>query len=432
MNSKTLDSKNNISFGQKTDKMNHHSNSKNKSLSKRLFSSKNQQFYKTQILQRLKNLQNSELIISDSEGETRLGNKKTDNSISATIHFEDMQCYQDIALGGSNAAAETYIQGRWQTDNLSNVIRIMARNTDLIDEIDNGITAMATWLLRQWHARNKNSLAGSRKNIAAHYDLGNDFFRLFLDEKMMYSSYIYKEGDDLHTASTRKLATICKQLNINNEDHVLEIGSGWGGFACFAAETTGCKVTTITISKEQYHEALSLVKERNLQNLVSVELRDYRDIKNTYDKVVSIEMIEAVGHHYLDTYFEAIANALKPGGEALIQAITLQDHRYEQSLKEVDFIKRYIFPGSFIPCVSVISQSAGKKALVMENLLDIGLSYAKTLKDWRERFFDNIDTVRKQGFDEQFIRMWEFYLCYCEGGFKERAISDVQIHFRKA
>ena len=432
MNSKTLDSKNNISFGQKTDKMNHHSNSKNKFLSKRFFSSKNQQFYKTQILQRLKNLQNSELIISDSEGETRLGNKKTDNSISATIHFEDMQCYQDIALGGSNAAAETYIQGRWQTDNLSNVIRIMARNTDLIDEIDNGITAMATWLLRQWHARNKNSLAGSRKNIAAHYDLGNDFFRLFLDEKMMYSSYIYKEGDDLHTASTRKLAAICTQLNINNEDHVLEIGSGWGGFACFAAETTGCKVTTITISKEQYHEALSLVKERNLQNLVSVELRDYRDIKNTYDKVVSIEMIEAVGHHYLDTYFEAIANALKPGGEALIQAITLQDHRYEQSLKEVDFIKRYIFPGSFIPCVSVISQSAGKKALVMENLLDIGLSYAKTLKDWRERFFDNIDTVRKQGFDEQFIRMWEFYLCYCEGGFKERAISDVQIHFRKA
>ena len=308
----------------------------------------------------------------------------------------------------------------------------MARNTNLIDEFDSGIATAATWVLRKWHKKNENSLEGSRKNIAAHYDLGNEFFRLFLDERMMYSSYIYESGDNLHAASTRKLATICKQLNINSNDHVLEIGSGWGGFACYAAKSTGCKVTTITISKEQFNEAQALIQKEGLQGLVNVELRDYRDINESYDKVVSIEMIEAVGNQYLDTYFHTIAKALKPKGEALIQAITLQDHRYEQSLKEVDFIKRFIFPGSFIPCVSVICAAAGKQALIMENLLDIGLSYATTLKDWRQRFFANIEQVKSQNFDDRFIRMWEFYLCYCEGGFSERSISDVQIHFRKA
>ncbi len=249
---------------------------------------------------------------------------------------------------------------------------------------------------------------------------------------MMYSSYIYEDGDNLHQASTRKLQTICDQLEITAEDHVLEIGSGWGGFACYAASQTGCKVTTITISQEQYNEAIELVAREGLEKQVFVELKDYRDVTEKYDKVVSIEMIEAVGHHYLDTYFQTIANALKPEGQALIQAITVNDHRYEQSLKEVDFIKRYIFPGSFIPCASVISQTAGKHALVMENLLDIGLSYSTTLKHWRERFFENIDEVKSQGFDDRFIRLWEFYLCYCEGGFAERAISDIQVHFRKA
>lgn len=399
---------------------------------------KSYNFYKQQVLKRLENLRDAQLTINDPEDQIQLGDASDSPSaqlnekLSATINFADMQCYQDIALGGSNAAAQAYIDGRWSTDNLTHVIRIMARNTELIDQMDGGITAAATWLLRKWHKKNENSLEGSRKNIAAHYDLGNEFFRLFLDERMMYSSYIYEQGDDLHSASTRKLETICQQLNINRSDHVLEIGSGWGGFACYAAKTTDCKVTTITISQEQFNEAIALVEKEGLNDLVTVELRDYRDIENTYDKIVSIEMIEAVGHQYLDTYFEQISKALKPHGEALIQAITLQDHRYEQSLKEVDFIKRFIFPGSFIPCVSVISQTAGKQALIMENLLDIGLSYATTLKDWRDRFFANIDTVRSQGFDERFIRMWEFYLCYCEGGFAERSISDVQIHFRKA
>ena len=395
-------------------------------------SHKNFGFYKTQVIKRLKKLHDAQLTIIDPYGCIEFGEINKHNPLKAAIKFDDLQCYRDIALGGSNAAAQAYIDNRWHTDDLTAVIQVMARNTALIDEIDGNIAAAATWLLRKWHKKNKNSLSGSRKNIAAHYDLGNDFFRLFLDNRMMYSSYIYNPGDDLHSASTRKLATICQQLNICADDHVLEIGSGWGGFACYAAKSTGCKVTTITISKEQLKEAQALVEKDNLHDLVTVELRDYRNIENTYDKVVSIEMIEAVGHHYLDTYFNAIAKALKPKGRALIQAITLQDHRYEQSLKDVDFIKRFIFPGSFIPCVSVISQSAGKHALVIDNLLDIGSSYAKTLKDWRERFFENIEHVKAQGFDQRFIRMWEFYLCYCEAGFAERSISDVQIHFHKA
>lgn len=393
---------------------------------------RNPEFYKNKILQQLSNLQNAELHINDPiDSVIVLGSAGADNLI-ASIRFNDIDCYKDIALGGSNAAAEAYLQGRWNTDNLTNVIRIMARNKNLIDEIDNGLAAIATWLLRKWHSRNKNSKQGSKKNIAAHYDLGNDFFRLFLDEKMMYSSYIYETCDDLHQASTRKLHTICQQLDIQKTDHVLEIGSGWGGFACYAAKKYGCKVTTITISQEQYNEAVALVKKENLQSQVFVELKDYRDVSDQYDKVVSIEMIEAVGHDYLDTYFKVVANALKPDGQALIQAITVNDHRYEHSLKSIDYIKRYIFPGSFIPCVSVITQTAGEYALVVNNLLDIGQSYAITLKEWRERFFKNISKVREQGFDERFIRLWEFYLCYCEGGFLEKSISDVQIHFRKA
>ncbi|MGH1427811.1 MAG: class I SAM-dependent methyltransferase [Arenicella sp.] len=398
---------------------------------KQLIGFKSQHFYQSQLLKKLEQLQDAELIINDPLGCQKLGTPGHD-TLTASITFNDMQCYQDIALGGSNAAAEAYIQGRWTTNNLTNVIRIMARNSDLMDDMDSGVAAIATWFLRIWHNKNKNSIEGSRKNISAHYDLGNEFFRLFLDDRMMYSSYIYQDNDNLHQASTRKLQTICDQLNINDNDHILEIGSGWGGFACYAAKQTGCKVTTITISQEQFDEATSLVECEGLQQQVFVKLQDYRDITEQFDKVVSIEMIEAVGHHYLSTYFQTISNALKPNGQALIQAITVNDHRYEQSLKDVDFIKRYIFPGSFIPCVSVISQTAGKQALVVENLLDIGPSYATTLKHWRERFFNNIDEVRKQGFDERFIRLWEFYLCYCEGGFTERSISNVQVHFRKA
>lgn len=388
-------------------------------------------FYKKQLINQLMSIKNAELIINDPFDSFYLGEQAEDN-LKATITLNDMECYRDICLGGSNGAAEAYLEGRWTTNDLTKVIQIMARNTHVMDHMEGKAANVAKWFLSMWHYRNKNSKSGSRKNIAAHYDLGNDFFKLFLDNRMMYSSYIYSEGDNLHQASERKLQRICDQLEINEQDHIVEIGSGWGGFACYAAKKTGCKVTTITISQEQYNEAIDLVERENLQGQVFIELTDYRDLTGQYDKLVSIEMIEAVGHHYLDGYFEVISKVLKPGGKALIQAITLNDHRYQQSLKEVDYIKRYIFPGSFIPCVSVIASSAGKNSLIMEGLEDIGLSYAKTLEDWRQRFFNNIDQVKAMGFDDRFIRLWEFYLCYCEGGFLEKTISDVQINFRKA
>lgn len=387
-------------------------------------------FFRKRVHKQLAKIENVEITINDPSGSATFGSPARDN-LAVNITFNDINCYRDIAIGGSNGAAEAYLQGRWHADNLTNVIRAFARNRHIVDKMENGYANFTKWLMRFWHSRNKNTKSGSKQNIAAHYDLGNDFFRLFLDEKMMYSSHLYDTTDDFQESSTRKLQRICEQLKINCNDHVLEIGTGWGGFAIHAAQTTGCKVTTITISQEQYDEASSRVKAAQLQNQVTVRLCDYRDIKGEYDKLVSIEMIEAVGHHYLQSYFNVISRSLKSGGEALIQAITVEDHRYDYSRKEVDYIKRYIFPGGFLPSITEMNKKAGNQCLVMENLLDMGHSYAKTLQDWRERFFEKIDAVREQGFDERFIRMWEYYLCYCEGGFSERAISVVQAHYRK-
>jgi len=387
-------------------------------------------FFRRHIYKLLSIIENAQITINDPLGSQTFG-QPSDDHLSATINFYDINCYRDIALGGSNGAAEAYLQGRWQADDLTQVIRVFARNRHLVDKMEGGFANITKWLIRLWHIRNKNTQSGSKRNIAAHYDLGNDFFRLFLDKKMMYSSHLYDSSDDFEEASTRKLQRICEQLNINKNDHVLEIGTGWGGFAIYAAQTTGCKVTTLTISKEQYEEACDKVIAAQLQNQVTVKLSDYRNTKGQYDKLVSIEMIEAVGHQYLESYFSVVSRALKPQGEALIQAITVEDHRYEFSRKEVDYIKRYIFPGGFLPSISEMNVKASHHRLVMEDLLDMGHSYAKTLQHWRERFFEKIDIVRKQGFDERFIRMWEYYLCYCEGSFSERAISVVQAHYRK-
>lgn len=388
-------------------------------------------FFRKRVYKQLAQIKGALITIKDPLGSKTFGQQASD-SLSAIITFNDTDCYRDIALGGSNGAAEAYLQGRWNADNLTQAIRVFARNRQLVDKMEGGFANVAKYFMRIWHSNNKNTKAGSKRNIAAHYDLGNDFFRTFLDKKMMYSSYLYDSSEDFEEASTRKLQRICEQLKINNDSDVVEIGTGWGGFAIYAAQSTGCKITTITISQEQYQETQNRVKTLQLQDLVSVKLCDYRDLKGTYDKLVSIEMIEAVGHHYLDDYFDTVSRLLKPHGEALIQAITVEDHRYEISRKEVDYIKRYIFPGGFLPSISKMTDKAGKHRLVMENLFDMGLSYAKTLQHWRERFFQKVDIIRKQGFDERFIRMWEYYLCYCEAGFSERAISVVQAHYRKS
>lgn len=389
----------------------------------------------------LSKMQGANILLIDPQGTYQFSDEQQLNHsqpLKVVLKLNDMQCYRDIALNGTNGAAEAYLQGRWKTDDLTTLIRVFARNRTLVENMEKGLAKVASTAIKFWHRGNKNTKSGSRRNISAHYDLGNEFFKLFLDERMMYSSYLYNAKEiknqstqALHIASKRKLQRICDQLNISANDHVMEIGTGWGGFAIYAAETTGCKVTTTTISKEQHQEACRKVAEKGLENQVTVLLEDYRDLYGQYDKLVSIEMIEAVGHHYLGSYFSQIDKLLRPDGQALIQAITIEDNRYHNARKDVDFIKRYIFPGGFLPSISEITRHAGSQHLIMENLFDMGLSYAKTLRDWRTLFFEKIDAVRAQNFDERFIRMWEYYLCYCEGGFEERAISVVQAHFRK-
>jgi len=371
------------------------------------------------------------LVIEMADSRLEFGDPKAE--LKSHIFVQHPHFFEAAVLGGSVGAAESYMDGEWQTDDLTRLIRLLVRNRHLVDGMEKGLARLTGVVMQGVHWLRKNTRDGSRKNIAAHYDLGNDLFELFLDrEHMMYSSGLYYDfAESLEQAQTNKLARLCDKLDLQPDDHLLEIGTGWGGCAVFAALHYGCRVTTTTISQQQYDYAVRRVQEYNLQDKVTVLLEDYRDLEGQYDKLVSIEMVEAVGHHFINEYFQRCSDLLKANGVAVIQAITLEDHRYQQSLKSVDFIKRFIFPGSFIPCVSVLVNAAAKAQMRLTNLEDIGPSYAQTLRVWRERFFDKEEQVKAMGYDERFIRMWEFYLCYCEGGFIERSISDVHLLFSK-
>lgn len=353
------------------------------------------------------------------------------SDLEATIEIHNKELIDLIFKNGVLGAAEGYIRGYWSSEHLVEVIQILARNRHVLDKINQNVISQASQLvLKAWYKKRKNSLSGSRKNIAEHYDLSNDFFKLFLDSSMMYSSAVYKHKDmTLEEASDYKKELICQKLQLKPMDHLVEIGSGWGGFAIYAAQHYGCKVTTITISQAQYDEATKRIVDAGLSHRVNVQLKDYRLLEGKFDKLVSIEMIEAVGEQYLSTYFNKCRALLKPNGLGLIQAITIEDARYKKALNTVDYIKRYIFPGSFIPCISVLTQAASEQQLRLKHLEDIGLSYAETIHQWRERFLNAKEHILALGFDENFIRMWDFYLCYCEGGFKEGVISDVHLLF---
>jgi len=386
-------------------------------------------FFRSKYLELFENLEGGSITVIDPLGSETVGDPNA--KLNCTIKMHDLSSYTQVAMAGSNGSAQAYIDGRWTVDNLSHLIRLFVSNRVVLEKMDSGLARLAQGVLRIFHALRRNTRTGSKKNIAAHYDLGNDFFRLFLDEKMMYSSALYQQGDDLNQASLRKLQRICDALDLRPEDNLIEIGSGWGGLACYAASTIGCRVTTVTISQEQFTEAQNRVNREGLEELVTVLLQDYRDIEGRFDKLVSIEMIEAIGHQYLNTYFKKLNQLLEPQGKALIQAIVIDDNHYQKALKEVDYIKKYIFPGGFMPCYSVLSNFASHNRLMLEDLHDMGLSYAQTLRDWRKRFYHNIEGITQQGYDAAFQRMWEFYLCYCEGAFDERAISVGQILFRK-
>lgn len=381
------------------------------------------QFLRTRLLQQLANLRDGALCVRDALGEVVLGDAS--GPLRAIVTIEDPAFYRAVAAQGSVGAGEAYIRGDWHCDDLVALVRLLVRNRDLLDGMERGPARLGGWLLRGWNRLRRNTRDGSRRNIAAHYDLGNAFFALFLSPDLMYSSAIFADpAESLEAASHRKLERICRQLRLQPGDRVIEIGTGWGGFALHAARYYGCHVTTTTISAEQYALAEERIREAGLEAQVTLLQQDYRDLQGQYDKLVSIEMIEAIGAEYLDTYFSTVARLLKPEGLALLQAITIEDTRYEQALRSVDYIKRFVFPGSFIPSIEAMMRAKTRASdLQLVGQHDFGHSYALTLRNWRQRFLGQRPAVRTQGFDEAFIRLWEFYLAYCEGGFLERSIG---------
>ncbi len=381
------------------------------------------------VRQRLTAIERGSLVISDGPVNDRYGTASKQYPLNETVRVHDSRFYSEMAFGGSIGAGEAYMQGYWSTDDLTAVMRIILQNRDVLDGMETGWARLTAPVRRALHWAARNTRGGSRRNIHAHYDLGNDFFQLFLDPTLMYSSGIFEqEGMSLEAASIAKLERICRKLDLKSGDRVIEIGTGWGGFALHAARHYGCHVTTTTISPSQHELARERVAAAGLNERITLLQQDYRDLTGQYDKLVSIEMIEAVGHQYYDTYFRKCSDLLKPSGAMLLQAITIADQRYEAAKKSVDFIQRHIFPGSCIPSVAVMTGAVARVTdMRLIDLKDIGPDYAVTLRRWRENFFANLEQVRALGYPESFIRMWEFYLCYCEAGFIERVIGDVQL-----
>jgi len=384
------------------------------------------------VWQRLDSLAHSRLTIEDGDQRRTFGESGAD-FISATVKVHDSRFYRRLIFGGSLGAAEAYIHGFWTCDDLVNLVRLFCRNTELSPGLERGVAQMLSPLHLFAHRIRRNTRSGSRRNIAAHYDLGNNFFSLFLDPTLAYSCAIFPAGEStLLEASEAKFDRICRKLELKPDDHLLEIGTGWGGFALHAARKYGCRVTTTTISRKQYEFSQNRVRQTGLENRVTVLMEDYRRLRGSYDKLVSIEMIEAVGYQYFDTYFRVCSELLKPDGMMLLQAIVIPDQRFDRYKRSVDFIQHYIFPGGCLPSIGVICRSVGRATdFRLFHLEDITSHYAETLSCWRRQFQANLDQVRKLGFSEEFIRTWEFYFCYCEGGFRERVIGDVQILLTK-
>lgn len=356
-----------------------------------------------------------------------------DISLKGKIHIHDVTVYRDFVKGGSIGAAEAFVDGKWSSPNLTQVIRIFAKAQQQTDTLE----ANKSWLNKVknalTHWQNRNTQSGSKRNILAHYDLGNELYTRFLDPEMMYSSAIYPtESSTLAQAQLHKLATICNRLDLNESDHLLEIGTGWGGLAIYAAQKYGCKVTTTTISDEQYNYAQARIDLLGLTDQITLLKKDYRDLSGSYDKVVSIEMIEAVGYKYLPSFFKQCNDRLKKGGKLLIQSITIADQRFKYYKNNVDFIQRYIFPGGFLPSVNILTEHLTEHSnLVVERLDDIGLDYAKTLADWRSKFLNAWPELATLGYDDTFKRLWLYYFAYCEGAFLERSTSTVHLVARK-
>ncbi len=372
-------------------------------------------------------------IIIEEQGTTSTYGSPGSDGLEVVIRVLDPKMYQRIAFEGSLGAAEAYLQGEWECDDLVELFRILCRNRDRLIAMDSGVSRFFMGLATIAHRLRKNSKTGSRRNIAAHYDLSNSFFELFLDPTMMYSSAYYEdESMSLAEASLAKLDIVCQKLDLGPDDHVLEIGTGWGGFAEYAIRNFGCRVTTTTVSQQQYDFAKARFEQAGITDRVTLLKEDYRDLEGEYDKLVSIEMIEAVGHDYLPTYVGKCESLLKPGGWMLVQSILMPDQRYERYRKAVDFIQKYVFPGGHLPSVGAIQHAfEDDSRMRLVEFEEFPESYARTLNEWRQSFMGRLDSVRELGFDDRFIRLWEYYLCYCEGAFLEHATTVGHFLWRK-
>lgn len=389
------------------------------------------------VFSKLGRLRRGSVTIVEGQERHEFGCVTSDCSLQATVTIHDPHTYADVALGGTVGVGDAYRWGLWSCDDLTTLVRIFVLNRELLDGMEGGLALITGLLLKTIHWLNRNTRSGSKKNIAAHYDLGNEFFRLMLDATMMYSCAYFERPDaTLAEASRAKNDRVCRKLQLSATDHVLEIGTGWGGFAMHAASHYGCRVTTTTISQQQYDLAVRRVRDAGLSDRVTVLLMDYRDLpslETRFDKLVSIEMIEAVGHQYYRRFFEICSGMLNPQGLMLIQAITIDERFYEQAKRSVDYIQKFIFPGSCIPSVSaLVRASAGAGDFGLMNLEDIGAHYPQTLRAWRRNVAAALPQIKTLGYPLEFLRVWEFYLAYCEGGFLERSISTVHLLYAKS
>ncbi|PKG38480.1 SAM-dependent methyltransferase [Psychromonas sp. Urea-02u-13] len=379
------------------------------------------------LIKLLSNLTKSHLTLVDSDQSMLLGDKNA--SLKAVVFINNPKTYKRILLGGSIAAGESYIDGWWTSPDLTKVIQVLSREQGILEGLEKSFTKILSLPKWIYHKARKNTKEGAKKNILAHYDLGNDMYKTFLDKEMVYSSAIYPHAEaTLDEAQLHKLDLICQRLDLKPGESVLEIGTGWGALAIYAVQHYGVHVTTTTISDAQFEYAKARVESLGLNDEITLLSKDYRELEGQYDKLVSIEMIEAVGHEYLASFFETCNKHLKPNGKMLIQAITIADQRYDEYRKGVDFIQRYIFPGGCLPSINIMADNVTNKTdMVITGLHDIGQDYAKTLKHWFERFEADLPNIKKMGYGDDFIRLWQFYLCYCEGAFLERMTSTVHL-----
>ena len=369
--------------------------------------------------------------ITDMDEELGFGDPQSE--VRCHISIKHPGFWTNLACLGSTGSGISYQADQWECDDLTALVRIICRNNDLLLGIDGKFVQMLSPIRKLAHRFNRNTVQEAKNHIKAHYDIGNDLFKLMLDEKLMYSAAIYKdEHCSLSEASIHKLDVICQKLELSEKDHVVEIGTGWGGFAIHASEHYGCRVTTTTISDEQYQLACERAQQSPAADRITILNKDYRLLEGKFDKLVSIEMIEAIGHQYFTTFFKVCSQLLKDNGKAVIQAITLADQQFHRAKREVDFIKRYIFPGCCIPSVTALTQAATSASdLHLESMEDYSAHYAKTLHDWRIRFNEHSDALATKGYQHAFQRLWNYYLAYCEGGFAEHYLQSKHFTFVK-